>query len=143
VPVRRFGVAGATTQINELGTAIALGVLLDTFFVRTRLVPAIAILCGRYNRWPSKLARATPQVPDPSRRPRARSVKTWRCGTAPRAVTMTPHRSRRPGQNRQLCAARPLLSSIDGASPARRRPRDQPVAQVDGPHGPVRCTTPC
>jgi putative drug exporter of the RND superfamily len=57
-----FGVAGltgATTQIKELGTAIALGVLLDTFFVRTLLVPAIVILCGRYNWWPSKLARAT------------------------------------------------------------------------------------
>ena len=61
-----FGVAGltgATTQIKELGTAIALGVLLDTFFVRTLLVPAIVILCGRYNWWPSKLARATPRVP--------------------------------------------------------------------------------
>jgi putative drug exporter of the RND superfamily len=60
-----FGVAGltgATTQIKELGTAIALGVLLDTFFVRTLLVPAIVILCGRYNWWPSKLARATPPV---------------------------------------------------------------------------------
>jgi RND superfamily putative drug exporter len=61
-----FGVAGltgATTQIKELGTAIALGVLLDTFFVRTLLVPAIVILCGRYNWWPSKLARATPRLP--------------------------------------------------------------------------------
>jgi putative drug exporter of the RND superfamily len=64
-----FGVAGltgATTQIKELGTAIALGVLLDTFFVRTLLVPAIVILCGRYNWWPSKLARATPRVTVPA-----------------------------------------------------------------------------
>jgi putative drug exporter of the RND superfamily len=64
-----FGVAGltgATTQIKELGTAIALGVLLDTFFVRTLLVPAIVVLCGRYNWWPSKLARATPRVPVPA-----------------------------------------------------------------------------
>jgi RND superfamily putative drug exporter len=38
-------------------------VLLDTFFVRTLLVPAIVILCGRYNWWPSKLARATPRLP--------------------------------------------------------------------------------
>jgi RND superfamily putative drug exporter len=57
------GVTGATTQIKELGTAIALGVLLDTFFVRTLLVPAIVILCGRYNWWPSKLSRAAPRVP--------------------------------------------------------------------------------
>jgi putative drug exporter of the RND superfamily len=64
-----FGVAGltgATTQIKELGTAIALGVLLDTFFVRTLLVPAIVILCGRYNWWPSKMARATTRVPAPT-----------------------------------------------------------------------------
>jgi RND superfamily putative drug exporter len=64
-----FGVAGltgATTQIKELGTAIALGVLLDTFFVRTLLVPAIVVLCGRYNWWPSKLARATPRVTAPA-----------------------------------------------------------------------------
>src|SRR5215468_4243005 len=61
-----FGLTGATTQIKELGTAIALGVLLDTFFVRTLLVPAIVILCGRYNWWPSKLARATPRVPVPA-----------------------------------------------------------------------------
>jgi RND superfamily putative drug exporter len=61
-----FGVAGltgATTEVRELATAIALGVLLDTFFVRTLLVPAIVILCGRYNWWPSRLSRATPQVP--------------------------------------------------------------------------------
>ena len=74
-----FGVAGltgATTQIRELGTAIALGVLLDTFFVRTLLVPAIVILCGRFNWWPSKLARATPRLPAPAGRPRERSLKT-------------------------------------------------------------------
>ena len=61
-----FGVAGltgATTQIKELATAIALGVLLDTFFVRTLLVPAIVVLCGRWNWWPSKLSRATPRAP--------------------------------------------------------------------------------
>ena len=60
-----FGVAGltgATSEVKELATAIALGVLLDTFFVRTLLVPAIVILCGRYNWWPSRLSRAAPQV---------------------------------------------------------------------------------
>ena len=60
------GVTGATSQIKELGTAIALGILLDTFFVRTLLVPAIVILCGRYNWWPSKLARPTPRVRAPA-----------------------------------------------------------------------------
>jgi putative drug exporter of the RND superfamily len=51
------GITGATSQIKELGAAIALGVLLDTFLVRTLLVPAIVVLCRRYNWWPSKLYR--------------------------------------------------------------------------------------
>ncbi|HEY6280129.1 MAG TPA: MMPL family transporter [Streptosporangiaceae bacterium] len=58
-----FGVAGltgATTQIKELAAAISLGVLLDTFLVRTLMVPAIVVLCRRYNWWPSKLARREP-----------------------------------------------------------------------------------
>jgi putative drug exporter of the RND superfamily len=57
------GVTGATSQIKQLGTAIALGVLLDTFLVRTLMVPAIVVLCGRYNWWPSKLARREPAAP--------------------------------------------------------------------------------
>jgi putative drug exporter of the RND superfamily len=57
------GVTGATSQIKQLGTAIALGVLLDTFLVRTLMVPAIVVLCGRYNWWPSKLARREAEVP--------------------------------------------------------------------------------
>ena len=71
-----FGVAGltgATTEIKELATAIALGVLLDTFFVRTLLVPAIVILCGRYNWWPSRLShaprRSRSQPPSPGHAP--------------------------------------------------------------------------
>ncbi len=63
------GISGATTEIKELGTAIALGVLLDTFFVRTLLVPAIVVLCGRYNWWPSKLGRRGASLsPRPARR---------------------------------------------------------------------------
>jgi putative drug exporter of the RND superfamily len=57
------GVTGATSQIKQLGTAIALGVLLDTFLVRTLMVPAIVVLCRRYNWWPSKLARREPAAP--------------------------------------------------------------------------------
>jgi RND superfamily putative drug exporter len=74
-----FGVAGltgATTQIKELGTAIALGVLLDTFFVRTLLVPAIVVLCRRWNWWPSKLSRATPPAPLPAAVPGSHQART-------------------------------------------------------------------
>jgi RND superfamily putative drug exporter len=54
------GITGATSQIKELAAAIALGVLLDTFLVRTLMVPAIVVLCRRYNWWPSKLFRGEP-----------------------------------------------------------------------------------
>ncbi len=40
------GITGATSQIQRLATAIALGVLLDTFLVRSLMVPATVVLCG-------------------------------------------------------------------------------------------------
>lgn len=43
--------------VFQIGGAIALGVILDTFLVRALLVPAIARLAGRWSWWPSKLFR--------------------------------------------------------------------------------------
>jgi RND superfamily putative drug exporter len=40
----------------QLAFAITVGVLLDTFVIRTTLVPAIAMLLGRWNWWPRKKA---------------------------------------------------------------------------------------
>jgi RND superfamily putative drug exporter len=57
------GITGATSQIKELGAAIALGVLIDTFLVRTLMVPATVVLCRRWNWWPSKLSRRSAQIP--------------------------------------------------------------------------------
>jgi RND superfamily putative drug exporter len=51
------GVTGSSDQIRQLGVGIASGVLLDTFLVRTLLVPSIVVLLGRWNWWPSALAR--------------------------------------------------------------------------------------
>jgi hypothetical protein len=39
------------------GITIAFAVFLDTFFVRTLLVPSIAMLLGRWNWWPARLSR--------------------------------------------------------------------------------------
>ena len=54
-----FGVLTVTgdTQIVEIGVGLAAGILLDTFFVRTLLVPSIAVLLGRWNWWPSTLSK--------------------------------------------------------------------------------------
>jgi RND superfamily putative drug exporter len=41
----------------ELGFLVAFGVLLDTFLVRSIVVPAIALLAGRRIWWPGRLAR--------------------------------------------------------------------------------------
>ena len=44
-------------QIRDVGAGLALGVLMDTFVVRTVLVPSTVVLLGRWNWWPSRLSR--------------------------------------------------------------------------------------
>jgi len=51
-----LGIVGGNEQVQQIGFGIAFGILLDTFFVRTLLVPAIVALLGRWNWWPSKLS---------------------------------------------------------------------------------------
>jgi putative drug exporter of the RND superfamily len=57
---------GGGMKASQIGFSVAFGVLLDTFFVRTLLVPSIAILLGRRNWWPARLSRATPTARQPS-----------------------------------------------------------------------------
>ena len=56
------GSAGAQNvrTIVNVGVGLALGVLMDTFLVRTLLVPSAVVLIGRWNWWPSALSRARP-----------------------------------------------------------------------------------
>ena len=44
-------------MVLEIGVAIAIGVIIDTFLVRALLVPSLAVLCGRWGWWPSHLYR--------------------------------------------------------------------------------------
>ncbi|WP_280830500.1 MMPL/RND family transporter [Mycolicibacterium frederiksbergense] len=54
-------------SIVQIGFIIGVGLLLDTFLVRTITVPAAAVLIGKYNWWPSKTRhgkRADPGAAD-------------------------------------------------------------------------------
>jgi RND superfamily putative drug exporter len=51
-----FGlVFGSLTTMVQAGFIIGVGLLLDTFLVRTITVPALATLVGRGNWWPSRV----------------------------------------------------------------------------------------
>jgi RND superfamily putative drug exporter len=44
---------------------VAAGILMDTFLIRTLLIPALVVLLGRWNWWPSRLSRraSLPDIP--------------------------------------------------------------------------------
>jgi RND superfamily putative drug exporter len=59
-------------QVQAIGVGLALGILMDTFLVRTLLIPSTVVLLGRFNWWPSRLSRpgrapALPPEPEPER----------------------------------------------------------------------------
>jgi RND superfamily putative drug exporter len=60
-----FAVLGTLplTFLTQLGTAVALGVLLDTMIVRSVLVTALNLDLGSKIWWPSKLDRGETTVP--------------------------------------------------------------------------------
>jgi len=49
------------SQIVDVGIGLAIGVIMDTFVVRTVLVPCTVVLLGRWNWWPSKLSVDSPE----------------------------------------------------------------------------------
>jgi RND superfamily putative drug exporter len=56
-----LGLAGGGTsgaaEIQQIGVGVAAGVFMDTFIIRTLVVPSAAVLLGRWNWWPSRLSR--------------------------------------------------------------------------------------
>jgi RND superfamily putative drug exporter len=58
-----LAVAGGSAgggQLQQIGYGVAAGVLMDTFLLRSLLVPSLVVLLGRWNWWPSHLARTPP-----------------------------------------------------------------------------------
>jgi RND superfamily putative drug exporter len=51
------GGAQGGSQVQQIGYGVAFGVVMDTFVVRTILVPALVARLGRWNWWPSRLWR--------------------------------------------------------------------------------------
>ena len=52
------------SQIMDVGIGLAVGVIMDTFVVRTVLVPCTVVLLGRWNWWPSKITVDEPAATD-------------------------------------------------------------------------------
>jgi putative drug exporter of the RND superfamily len=60
-----------STELTEIGFAVAFGILLDTIVVRSVLVTALNLDVGRWMWWPSKLAQKPDPAPDELGRERA------------------------------------------------------------------------
>jgi putative drug exporter of the RND superfamily len=73
-----FGLLFANiSTIVQAGFVVGTGILLDTFLVRTITVPAMAVLVGRANWWPSRW-RPRPAPPaKPAEQPRPMPAERW------------------------------------------------------------------
>jgi len=57
------GSGSGGSQFRDIAFGLALGILMDTFLVRTLLVPSTVVLLGRWNWWPSRMSRPGAEAP--------------------------------------------------------------------------------
>ena len=63
VLVLAAGSGPGSAQFQAIGLGLAFGILMDTFLVRTLLIPSTVVLLGRLNWWPSRLSRTEDKPP--------------------------------------------------------------------------------
>ena len=100
------------SQLRAIGFGLAAGILMDTFLVRSLLVPSTVVLLGRWNWWPSSLSqddeigyreepsRRAPRHPPPRRRNRPRTDRA--CGRRPERDRSRHARVRRARVRRRV-----------------------------------------
>ena len=79
----------------DVGIGLAVGVLMDTFVVRTVLVPCTVVLLGRWNWWPSKMSVSSPRADTVSASADALGLAGPEASTDPAGPTATDSESRR------------------------------------------------
>jgi putative drug exporter of the RND superfamily len=57
---------GNSDQVRQVGFGVAAGILMDTFLIRTLLIPALVVLLGRWNWWPAPLFRKALAISAPA-----------------------------------------------------------------------------
>jgi putative drug exporter of the RND superfamily len=61
--VLTIAAGGSNSQVRDIGLGLALGILMDTFLVRTLLVPSTVVLLGRWNWWPARIRMVPAEGP--------------------------------------------------------------------------------
>jgi RND superfamily putative drug exporter len=88
------------SQIRDVGIGLAVGVLMDTFVVRTVLVPCTVVLLGKWNWWPSKISVESPPADTVTASADALGLSDSASGSPDgESDTTSPARSKRPGRD--------------------------------------------
>ena len=144
-------------SFREFAFVMGVGVLIDTFIVRTLLVPALTSLFGERAWWPGPAGATAVDARVPRPRRRARRPAARRCPSRHRRGTRHPLRAHHPARDaraRRPAPARPAaigalaagrhralrrrgVRAPGGRARGRRRPRGR-GAYARGPHHPRR-----